>query len=58
MASAKNFQLEEAGKSDGKAETVKLLFGKASESQFVLDFQQPLSPIQAFAAALSTMVWK
>lgn len=58
MASAKNFQLEESGKSDGKAETVKLLFGKASESQFVLDFQQPLSPIQAFAAALSTMVWK
>jgi len=54
LASAKNFQLEEVG----KAETMKLLFGKAGESQFVLDFHRPLSPVQAFAAAISTMVWK
>jgi len=58
LASAKNFQLEEVGKTGDKADTVKLLFGKASDSQFILDFHQPLSPIQAFAAAISTMVWK
>jgi len=54
MASAKNFQLEVAGKPD----KVKLLFGKVGISQFVLDFQRPLSPIQAFAAAISTTAWK
>lgn len=54
LASAKNFQLEEIS----ETETMKLLFGKAAESQYVLDFHRPLSPVQAFAAAISTMVWK
>jgi hypothetical protein len=54
QASARNFQLEVAGKPD----KVKLLFGKVGDSSFVLDFQRPLSPIQAFAAAITTHVWK
>jgi hypothetical protein len=54
LASAKNFQLEAVGKPD----KVKLLFGKVGDSQFVLDFNKPLSTVQAFAAAVSTTAWK
>jgi hypothetical protein len=54
LASAKNFQLELVG----KPEKVKLLFGKVGPNQFVLDYNRPLSMVQAFAAAVSTTVWK
>lgn len=54
LASSKNFQLEVVG----KPEKVKLLFGKVGANQFVLDFNRPLGMIQAFAAAVSTSVWK
>lgn len=54
LASAKNFQLEVTG----KPEKVRLLFGKVGTNQFVLDFQRPLAMVQAFAAAVSTTVWK
>jgi len=54
LASAKNFQLEPVEKPD----KVKLLFGKVGDNQFVLDFHRPLSMVQAFAAAVSTNVWK
>jgi hypothetical protein len=54
LASAKNFQLEPVDKPD----KIKLLFGKVGGNQFVLDFHRPLSMVQAFAAAVSTNVWK
>jgi len=54
MASSKNIQLEVVG----KPEKVRMLFGKVAENSFVLDFHRPLSMIQAFAAAVSTNVWK
>lgn len=49
-ASAKNFQL-------CLGEEVVLLYGKKSNGDFVLDFEHPLSPAQAFAIALTTMFW-
>jgi hypothetical protein len=54
LASTRNFQLELAG----KKEKHKLLFGKVSDNQFVLDYKSPLGTVQAFAAAISTTVWK
>jgi len=54
LASAKNFQLVAVD----KPEKVKLLFGKTGQNQFVLDFNRPLGMVQAFAAAVSTTVWK
>lgn len=54
MASAKNFQLEAASE-PGKT---RLLFGKATASSFVLDYQHPLGAVQAFSTALTTAHWK
>jgi len=54
LASAKNFQLEVAGKPD----KLKLLFGKVGHDKFVLDYSRPLGMIQAFAAAVTTTVWQ
>jgi len=54
LASARNFQLAVSGKPD----KVTLLFGKVGTDQFVMDFKRPLSTVQAFAAAVSTSVWK
>lgn len=45
--SVKNFQI-----SDEK-DNIILQFGKVDENRFTLDFQYPLSPIQAFCIALS-----
>ena len=47
--SAKNFQLEMG------SEQV-LQFGRIENGSFILDFQYPFSPIQAFATALSNLV--
>jgi len=54
LASARNFQLAVVD----KPEKVRLLFGKVGTDQYVLDFQRPLSTIQAFGAAVSTSVWR
>eukprot|EP00933_Yihiella_yeosuensis_P041557 TRINITY_DN35951_c0_g1_i1.p1 TRINITY_DN35951_c0_g1~~TRINITY_DN35951_c0_g1_i1.p1 ORF type:complete len:298 (+),score=58.97 TRINITY_DN35951_c0_g1_i1:92-985(+) len=54
MASAKNFQLEDPE----DASKAKLLFGKVSKSQFVLDYRRPLGMVQAFSAALTASHWK
>lgn len=54
VASAKNFQLEDP-RSPGQT---RMLFGKVGPHQFVLDYRRPLSPAQAFAAALSVSHWK
>jgi hypothetical protein len=49
-ASAKNFQL-------CLNDEVVLVYGKRSTGNFILDFEYPLSPAQAFAIALTTMFW-
>jgi hypothetical protein len=49
-ASAKNFQL-------CFNDEVVLMYGKKSDGDFILDFEHPLSPAQAFAIALTTMFW-
>lgn len=54
LASSKNFQLQKPDCPD----QVKLLYGKVGDNQFVLDYHRPLGMIQAFAAAVSTNVWK
>jgi hypothetical protein len=54
VASSKNFQLEVVG----KPQKLKLLYGKVGPNKFVLDFNRPLGMVQAFAAAISTSVWK
>lgn len=54
LASPMNFQLERVD----KPEKLRLLFGKVGARRFVLDYNKPLGMVQAFAAALSTCVWK
>lgn len=34
-----------------------LQFGRIDNGCFILDFQAPFSPIQAFATALANLVW-
>jgi len=54
MASAKNFQLEDAER-PGK---YMFLFGKVAENRFTLDHKYPLGAVQAFAISLSASHWK
>ena len=63
--SVKNFQLVEAagGAAAGAAggaglPRVLLLFGRVDRDRFTLDFQGPLSPLQAFAIALTSLDYK
>ena len=49
-ASVKNFQLID----ESDPEKIYLQFGRAGKDEFILDFQWPLSPLQAFAFALSS----
>lgn len=49
-ASAKNFQL-------CLDDQVILLFGKKKQGTFILEFEHPLSPAQAFGIALTTTFW-
>jgi len=53
ISSAKNFQLA----LQQKPEHVICQFGKIGASTFSLDFRYPLSVIQAFAIAMTTIFW-
>lgn len=53
QASAKNFHLALSQK---QKHTI-CQFGKLSDTNFALDFKFPMSAIQAFAAAMSTLFW-
>ena len=53
--SIKNFQL---GKDGDPNENIFLQFGKIDKQHFNLDFQYPLSPLQAFLIALSSFDFK
>ncbi|CEP01335.1 unnamed protein product (mitochondrion) [Plasmodiophora brassicae] len=66
MASVKNFQLIQSG-TDGSAAgatpatpegPVIMQFGRVSKDNFTMDFRAPLSPLQAFAIALSSFDYK
>eukprot|EP00397_Hematodinium_sp_SG-2012_P007059 GEMP01007100.1.p1 GENE.GEMP01007100.1~~GEMP01007100.1.p1 ORF type:complete len:312 (+),score=28.77 GEMP01007100.1:87-1022(+) len=54
IPSAKNFQLYMKSKSD---DTI-CQFGKIGPQTFALDLKHPLSIVQAFALAISTMFWE
>ena len=51
MASVKNFQLVTPEDED----SVILQFGRVGKDLFTLDLQWPLSPLQAFGLALSSL---
>lgn len=53
LSSAKNFQLSP----EHKPEHVICQYGKIGQNTFSLDFRYPLSVIQAFGTALTTMFW-
>lgn len=63
FASARNFQLLERSGSDWRAnaaaatERAVLLYGKLEENEFALDFERPLSVLQALAIVLTTSGW-
>mgnify|MGYP000169457531 CR=1 FL=1 len=54
MASVKNFQLV----SPDDLDTVLLQFGRTNKDEFTMDFQWPLSPLQAFGICLSSFDYK
>lgn len=54
MASVKNFQLVSPDDHD----TVVLQFGRTGKDTFSMDYQWPLSPLQAFAICLSSFDYK
>jgi len=53
MASVKNVQLVYQGQED-----VLLQFGKTGKNDFILDFQYPFTPMQAFAFGLTSLAYK
>lgn len=53
MASVKNVQLVHADQ-----EEVLLQFGKMGKNDFILDFQYPFTPLQAFAFGLTSLAYK
>lgn len=54
MASVKNFQLVSPDDHD----TVVLQFGRTGKDTFTMDFQYPLTPLQAFSICLSSFDYK
>ena len=54
MASVKNFQLVTPDDHDA----VVLQFGRVGKDLFTMDYQYPLSPLQAFAICLSSFDYK
>ena len=53
-ASVKNFQLE----SREEPGVVRFLFGKHAKNEYCVDYSYPMSPLQAFAVALSALGYK
>jgi len=58
LASSRNFQLQEsAAPAASEKKGPVLLYGKMDQNDFTMDYQQPLSMLQAFAACLSSWAW-
>jgi len=57
MTSHKNFQLQHSGEELSPPSEPELLFGKAGENSWVLDYRTPLGMVEAFAIVLSTRIW-
>ena len=55
QASARNFQLLERGRTEG--DRIVLLYGKLEDNSHAMDFQPPLSILNAFALCLSVHGW-
>mmetsp|Transcript_4365 Transcript_4365/g.13476 ORF Transcript_4365/g.13476 Transcript_4365/m.13476 type:complete len:106 (+) Transcript_4365:32-349(+) len=53
LASVKNVQMVYAGQ-----EEVLMQFGKIGKNDFILDFQYPFTPMQAFAFGLTSLAYK
>ncbi|KAJ1629073.1 tubby C-terminal-like domain-containing protein [Pavlovales sp. CCMP2436] len=53
MASVKNVQMVYAGQDE-----VLFQFGKTGKNDFILDFQHPFTPMQAFAFGLTSLAYK
>jgi len=53
MASVKNVQMVYTGQ-----EEVLMQFGKTGKNDFILDFQHPFTPMQAFAFGLTSLAYK
>lgn len=53
VASVKNVQMVYAGQ-----EEVLMQFGKTGKNDFILDFQHPFTPMQAFAFGLTSLAYK
>ncbi len=53
-ASVKNFQLE----SREEPGVATFLFGKHAKDEYCVDYSYPMSPLQAFALALSALGYK
>lgn len=53
LPSSRNFQLEDME----QGARIALLYGKMEADEFTLDYQHPLSMVQAFAASLSSWTW-
>mmetsp|Transcript_27289 Transcript_27289/g.33132 ORF Transcript_27289/g.33132 Transcript_27289/m.33132 type:complete len:494 (+) Transcript_27289:271-1752(+) len=54
-ASVKNFQLVACGSKDENNSRIVLQFGKCGDDVYALDFSHPLTPLQAFGIALSSV---
>lgn len=55
--SSRNFQIIDTTE-QGLNRSIKLQCGKINENKFMLDFQFPFTPLQAFAVALSSLDFK
>ncbi len=58
MPSSKNFQLIDGGVyelREGDLSEIMIQFGKVKEDEFIVDFQYPFCPLQAFTICLSAL---
>jgi len=57
LPSTKNFQIIEGGnlENPNSSNNIVLQFGKAKKDEFIIDFQYPFCPLQAFAFCLSAL---
>ena len=57
VASVKNFQLTDDIEEELSARPL-LQFGRVAKDEFTMDFRHPISPVQAFAFALTSCIFK
>lgn len=57
LPSTKNLQIIEGSNNERESATAEVLlqFGKSNADEFIVDFQYPFCPLQAFAICLSSL---